>query len=155
LPRDVEPLGIAWDVTLDRAAAEVFRALVEPEKIRAWNAYVGAAVRVEPRVGGRYSFGWAGEATDKDGPGEIVRYEEGQKLTYTWHGSPNTLVSWEVEPLPGPGPKTRVRFTHSGFVKDPDIVWEYRLGWAAFLLAFAAAVTGRRPVREVAGFLRD
>lgn len=145
-----DPLRIDMSIELKAKPAEVFAHLTQVDRIRKWNPFCGEGVKVEPRVGGRYSFGWSGEDQGKDGPGEIVAYEDGKKLTYTWHGKDKTMVSWEVEPLPGEA-GARLHFVHSGFVQDPELVWEYKLGWAGFLHLIRESLEGSRPVTELGG----
>jgi hypothetical protein len=53
------------------------------------------------------------------------------------------MVSWTVEPVPGEG-KTRLHLLHSGVLGNPDVVLDYKLGWAHFLFALADWVTHRR-----------
>lgn len=141
-----DPLRIDWKIDIDAPAEAVFRALVEPEEIRRWNTFVGDEVRIERKKGGRYSFGWKSESTHTDGPDEIVEYEEGHRISYSWWGSPKTLVSWTVDPLPGEG-RTRLSMVHSGFVGNPDVVLDYKLGWTHFLFALADWVEHQAPDR--------
>lgn len=142
-----DPTKVDWTLDVPASAREAFLALTDPDRIRRWNAYAGAHVRVEPKEGGRYSFGWESEEKGTDGPGEVVELKDGHRITYTWHGNPRTLVSWEVEPLsPAPEQRTRIRLQHSGFLKDPRVVMEYKLGWAHFLYCFAWSLQGKLPV---------
>lgn len=137
LDPDREPAPrVEHEMTVSRPASEVFAALVEPEKIKAWNAFAPAPA-IEPRVGGNYSFGWSSEDSGKDGPDEIVEFEQGHKITYSWHGEPRTLVSWTVEPLPGTEEKTKIRLVHSGFGVDQNMLVGWNLGWAGFLQSLA------------------
>ncbi|MBX2800743.1 MAG: SRPBCC domain-containing protein [Myxococcales bacterium] len=114
----------------------VWAALTTPELIRRWNAFAPRA-SVDGRVGGRYSFGWSGEAQGTDGPGEITVWEKDRRLTYRWHGDPPTLVSWEIEPLPGSAHGTKLTLVHSGFGVDQNMLVDYNLGWADFLANLA------------------
>jgi uncharacterized protein YndB with AHSA1/START domain len=135
-PNRAPQKAVVHTLKLVASPSEVFDALVNQEKIRGWNSYAPNA-RVEKRKGGRYSFGWESEEKKTDGPGEVVEYVDGRKITYTWHGNPSTLVSWQVEPL-GDDPKfnTRLKLVHSGFIRDQNMLVDWNLGWAAFLAAF-------------------
>ncbi|MEM6994375.1 MAG: SRPBCC family protein, partial [Myxococcota bacterium] len=127
---------ISHELTVARDAAIVFEALTVPEKIKGWNQFAPKP-EVERRVGGNYSYGWKSEVDKTDGPGEIVEYEEGHKVTYTWYGTPPTIVSWTVEPLPDDPSRTKIRFTHSGFDVDQNMLVGWNLGWAGFLFGLA------------------
>jgi uncharacterized protein YndB with AHSA1/START domain len=143
VPPSTDPLGIDLSVTVRADAADAFRAIVDPTRIPKWNPYAGEGTKVEPRVGGRYSFGWESEVKKTDGPDEIVEYEEGHRVAVSWFlkGDRKSLVTWTVDALPGEG-TVRIRLQHSGFVSDPDVVREYKLGWAHFLFSFQAYLEG-------------
>jgi uncharacterized protein YndB with AHSA1/START domain len=134
-----DPLKAELVMALAAPPARVFAALVEPQQLKQW-AFAGAKPEVEARKGGRYSFGWGSEQKGTDGPDEIVEFVDGKKITYSWHqgyyGDPKTLVSWSVEPAEG-GQGSRVRLQHSGFIRDPKRVLEYKLGWTGFLYSLA------------------
>jgi uncharacterized protein YndB with AHSA1/START domain len=133
--RAPEP-AIRHSMDLAVPAAEVFAALTEPERIKAWNAFAPAPL-CEGRVGGRYAFGWEGESKQTDGPGEIVAYEPDRVLSHRWHGDPPTLVRWELSPLPGTQPATRLTLVHSGFGVDQNMLVDFNLGWADFMAHIA------------------
>ena len=137
--RRPEP-AIRHEMTLAVPASEVFAALVEPDRIRQWNAYAKEGTRCDGRVGGTYSFGWTSEAEGRDGPYEITEYEPDRKLTYRWHGDPPTLVRFTVEPLEGSQDSTRLTLVHSGFGVDQNMLVDYNLGWADFLANIAIYV---------------
>jgi uncharacterized protein YndB with AHSA1/START domain len=110
-------------VDIDADPEEVFDALMRPEKLDVWMA---AKSEVEPRVGGRYRFGWPGE-----GPIRILDLVPGEKLSYSWAhaGDPETVVTWTLE---GSGGKTRLELVHSGF-GDRDTE-DFRTGWLKHIL---------------------
>jgi uncharacterized protein YndB with AHSA1/START domain len=108
-------------VEIDASPERVFAALVEPEQLQQWIAQNAV---VEPRVGGRYDFGW------DHGPVEIVELVPNERLAYSWRWEDEeTVVRWELE---GSGGRTRLTLVHSGFgeARHAD---GYRLGWQAFL----------------------
>lgn len=151
LESESDPLGIEWHTTIAAAPADVFKALVDPQEIKKWNPYCGDN-HVEPRVGGRYAFGWDTETAGTDGPDRIVEFQDNHKVTYTWHGQePKTLVSWTVQPLEGG--KTKLHFTHSGFLRNPKVVLEYKLGWAHFLYALKMSVETKQSMDDWNGRL--
>ena len=136
--RKPEPV-ITHELEIGADPKAVFAALVEPEEIKKWNPFAPAP-KVERRVGGNYSFGWESEDKKTDGPGEIIEYEDGHKITYTWHGNPPTLLSWTVEPLPDNPGRTRIKFTHSGFNVDQNMLVGWTAGWGGFLQSMALAL---------------
>jgi len=146
LESEGDPLNIEWQTTIASAPADVFRALIEPEKVKKWNPYC-EEIKIQPQQGGRYSFGWKSEEAGTDGPDRIVEFKDGHMVTYTWHGQePKTLVSWSVEPVEGGN--TRLHFSHSGFLKDPKIVLEYKLGWAHFIYALKMFVETKQAMDD-------
>lgn len=146
-----DPLGIEWQTTIGCTPDAAFRALVDPEEIKKWNPYCGE-IKIQPESGGRYSFGWKAEEEGTDGPDRIVEFQHGHRVTYTWHGQdPKTLVSWTVEPMEGGN--TRLRFTHSGFLKNPKLVLEYKLGWAHFLYALKMSLEEKQSMDDWNGSL--
>ena len=145
--------AIAHGMEIGADPETVWQALVEPERIKTWNPFAPAPV-VERRVGGNYSFGWESEDKKTDGPGEITEYEEGHKITYTWHGNPPTVVSWTVEPLPDNPKRTRIQFTHSGFNVDQNMLVGWNCGWGGFLQSIALALeSGMAP--NWLGYVQD
>jgi uncharacterized protein YndB with AHSA1/START domain len=62
-------------VEIDAPPDRVFAALIEPAELNRWIATNAA---VEPRVGGRYDFGW------DHGPVKILELEPGRTLAYSW-----------------------------------------------------------------------
>lgn len=116
--------------------ATVFRALMEPEKLAKW-MWAEAAV-VEPKVGGRYSYGWNYKIDGRDvagGPTRILEFVENEKLVTDWpdwrgdETVPDQTVTWLLEDVDG---GTRVTVVHAGFVRPADIS-DYPFGWAGFL----------------------
>ena len=123
-------------IVIDAPPAAVFRALVEPGHIRAW--FPAPNPVVEPRVGGKYGFGFSFE---QDGrkieppPMEILEFVENEKLTITWPdwrmdpAVPDQRVSWQLEDLGG---RTRLTLRHTGFTRAVDVS-DYPFGWQEFL----------------------
>ncbi len=151
---DEDPRTVDLTIGIDASPSQVFKALTTPSEVKGWNSYA-KDVRIDPRVGGRYSFGWESEEKGTDGPGEIVEYKDGHKVVYTWHGVTKTLVSWTVTPIEDAHEKgqtrTRLHLQHSGFVIDPSVVMEYKLGWADFLFTLATYVGGKPGLSSVSG----
>jgi uncharacterized protein YndB with AHSA1/START domain len=132
-------------VEIDASTEKVFAALITPEKIKEW--FGAPAPVVEPRVGGKYGFGFSFE---KDGetvtppPVTILEFEENRMLAISWpdwRGDPNVpdqRVTWTLESLAGG--KTRLTLVHSGFVRAADVS-DYPFGWAEFMRKIAVAAT--------------
>lgn len=112
------------EVEIDASPEEVFASLVVPEQLNRW---VGGESSVEPRIGGRYDFGW------DHGPIKILDLEPPKTLSYSWNYAETgeTVVRWELE---GSGGKTRLTLVHSGFT-DKKTSGGYKLGWQAFLVS--------------------
>jgi uncharacterized protein YndB with AHSA1/START domain len=114
-------------VDIAASPAEVFASLIEPAQLDRW---IADHALVEPRVGGRYDFGW------DHGPVRILELEPDRTLAYSWrhswedeHGPDSTVVRWELDGSHG---HTHLTIVHSGFGpgRRPD---GYQLGWMEFL----------------------
>ena len=125
---------------------EVFASLIEPAQLDRW---IADRAQVEPRVGGRYDFGW------DHGPVRILELEPGKVLAYSWRhswedeqGPAATVVRWELDDAPS---GTHLTIVHSGF--GPDRRTEgYQLGWMEFLASLKRmheVGAGWRPVEQV------
>jgi uncharacterized protein YndB with AHSA1/START domain len=133
-------------VDIDASPAEVFASLIEPGQLDRW---IADHAEVEPRVGGRYDFGW------DHGPVRILELEPDRGLAYSWRhswededGPDSTVVRWELDGSQG---HTHLTIVHSGFGPDrrPD---GYQLGWMEFLASLKRmheAGPAWQPVRQV------
>ena len=124
----------------------VFASLIEPAQLDRW---IADRAQVEPRVGGRYDFGW------DHGPVRILELEPGKVLAYSWRhswedeqGPAATVVRWELDDASS---GTHLTIVHSGF--GPDRRTEgYQLGWMEFLVSLKRmheVGAGWRPVEQV------
>jgi uncharacterized protein YndB with AHSA1/START domain len=107
------------EVEITAPPAAVFQALITPEEL---DRFFATKALVEPRVGGRYSFGWEG-----GGPVKILELAQDAKLVYSWHyeGEPPTIATWTLE---NSGGGTLLVLVHSGF--GPQTLTEdYHCGW--------------------------
>lgn len=127
---------IRLSIVIDAPPAVVFRTLVEPELINKW---VGSdKARVEPRVGGVYSFGWSYEIDGKQvegGPMRILEIERDKTLVVDWPDwrGDATVTGQSVRfTLHPEGAGTRVELVHAGFTRAADIS-DYPFGWGHFL----------------------
>ena len=107
---------VARTVTLPSPAGQVWRALVEPERLSGW---LGGEVQLEPRVGGRVSM--VDEKGEHRGMVEVV--EAGRRLVFRLWAPPKpggplegSRIEFFMEDL---GPRTRLTVT------------EHRLGSSA------------------------
>ena len=98
----------------------------------------GSVITIEPRAGGRFY-----ERTP-DGReyviGEVLRYEPGARLTYTWNhlnGAGTTEVDIRFTAV---GESTRLDVAHSGFetLADETTAARYDGGWDGVLGSFVA-----------------
>jgi uncharacterized protein YndB with AHSA1/START domain len=133
-------------VDISASPAEVFASLIEPAQLNRW---IAAQAEVDPRVGGRYDFGW------DHGPVKILELEPEKTLAYSWRhpwedaeGPQSTVVRWELDGSQG---HTHLTIVHSGFGPDPSADG-YTLGWIEFLASLKRmheVGAGWKPVEEV------
>lgn len=91
-------------VTIGAPPQEIYESLMDPERFREW---FGAAMSVEPHVGGRWGMG-----DDVEGPtsaARIVELEPERRVVLEW---PDMVSTWELE---GSAGGTRLTFVNSGF----------------------------------------
>lgn len=131
-------------ILIDAPCEKVFAALITPEHISKW--FYAPNPVVEPRVGGKYGFGYTFE---KDGetisppPMEILEFVENERLVFTWPdwrgdpAVPDQTVAWSLEDAGG---KTRLTLQHSGFTRAVDVS-DYPFGWQEFLAAISRVAT--------------
>jgi uncharacterized protein YndB with AHSA1/START domain len=118
------PDPVKMSIDVDAPPEGVFEALIKPEQL---DRYIATKAVVEPRVGGRYDFGWG------SCPVKILELEPNRKLAYSWEykDQPPTVVTWTLN---GSGGRTRITLVHSGFGPKRDNQ-DYRAGWIEFLNA--------------------
>lgn len=116
--------------------AKVWATLIDPEKMRIW---LGApAPAVEPRAGGRISYGWRYEVAGRQvvgGPTKILEIEPKRRLVTDWgdwRGDPDMPVQRITWLLADEAGGTRVTLIHDGFTRAVDIS-DYGFGWPGFL----------------------
>ncbi len=123
---------IEHQITIHASASRVWRMLTSAEELRKLEL-VGEGAVVEPMVGGRYSFGWAyDEDKQLDGPGHVTEWVEARKLSHTWYGGRDSVISWDLAEQSDE--TTLLHFSHSGLVFSFAETWSYKLGWASHLL---------------------
>jgi uncharacterized protein YndB with AHSA1/START domain len=110
-------------ITVNADRETVFTHISHPTEL---NRYFGRGAVVEPRVGGKFSYGW-----DEGGPVEILAIDPPSRLSFSWEyqGEPSTVVTWSLEATGG---KTTITLSHSGF-GDETRQDAYRAGWSSFL----------------------
>jgi uncharacterized protein YndB with AHSA1/START domain len=133
---------IVAEIQISAPPERVFHAISDADALQRW--FGGSPEcpvktwKMEPRLGGRYSY-----ATEK-GPivvngvsefgchGEILEFDPPRVLAYSWianwHDDPTsrTLVRWELTSAQG---GTHVRVTHSGLASLPVARKDYAGGW--------------------------
>lgn len=141
---------VKMSIVIEAPREAVFRALIEPEAINAW---AGSKVaQVEPRQGGRYSYGWEYEVEGrkvKGGPTRILEYVENERLVVDWpdwrgdESVTGQTISFQLETV---AEGTRVTLVHAGFGRTTDIS-DYPFGWGYFLSKIVEVVTsaGKKP----------
>jgi uncharacterized protein YndB with AHSA1/START domain len=126
---------VRQSIYIAASRAAVFRALIDPALLAKWT--YGSAT-VEPREGGRYTYGWSYEHDGKPvdgGPTKILEIVENERLVTDWpdwRGDSNNhgqKITWILEEE---GSGTRLTLIHDGFGRAPDIS-DFPFGWAGFL----------------------
>ena len=127
-------------IVVDAPRRRVFEALTQPAQLDQW---IASAALVEPRLGGRYSYGWSypiGGSTVAGGPTQILEWVEDEKLVTDWpdwRGDPTqaaTKITWL---LADRGGQTLVTLIHGGFGRTSDLC-DYPQGWWSFLMKLSA-----------------
>jgi uncharacterized protein YndB with AHSA1/START domain len=108
---------------IDVPPDEVFASLLDPAQVDRW---AGGEAVIEPKVGGRYDFGW------DHGPVTILELEQDKVLAYSWRypDSPETVVRWALRGARG---STYLTLMHSGFDRD-ELAEQFRQGWPGYLV---------------------
>lgn len=123
---------------LDASPREVFRALTDARRIRAWSGQGG---RVPKRIGGAFSWfdGWA--------TGRVLAYEEGKGLSMTWSITdwPETTQASIVRmALSGTSKRTVLRINHTGLPNAKESA-SHKKGWEDYVFGpIRAHLAGRR-----------
>lgn len=139
LPDFSDPIPRLRRTLLIKASRDkVFEALLDPSVLNAW---LGAQAVVEPRVDGRYSYGWKYEVRGRQvegGPTKILELVAGTKLVTDWpdwRGNPEMpaqRITWLLESV---GELTRLILIHEPFERVADLS-DYPQGWAGMLDSF-------------------
>ncbi|HKZ74297.1 MAG TPA: SRPBCC family protein [Steroidobacteraceae bacterium] len=124
-------------ILIDAPRERVFQALLDPATLNRW---IASAASVEPRTGGRYSYGWKYDIGGREvqgGPTRVLEMVPNEKLVTDWpdwRGDASvkpTTVTWL---LASEDRKTRVTVIHGVFPRASDAS-DYPFGWAGFLRA--------------------
>jgi uncharacterized protein YndB with AHSA1/START domain len=135
---------VELSIHIAASRSTVFRALLDPELLAKWT---WGKVVVEPKIGGKYSYGWEYEMGGKQvlgGPTQILDYVENERLVTDWPDwrgdeTNNTQkITWLLE---DDGAGTKLTLIHDGFVRATDIS-DFPFGWAGFLEGIAAVAAG-------------
>jgi uncharacterized protein YndB with AHSA1/START domain len=136
---------IRLSIVIDAPRDRVFRALIDPELMNGW---IASGAEVEPRVGGRYRYGWQYEIAGKPvegGPTRILDLVENERLVTDWldwrgdETRASTRIAWLLEDH---GAATKVTLVHGEFSRAADFS-DYPFGWGQFLSELKAKVEGK------------
>lgn len=139
---------IRLSMVFDAPRDLVFRALLEPAALDKW---VSGAAEVEPRIGGRYRYGWKYEVAGRQvegGPTTILDLVPNERLVtdwLDWRGDgtrPVTRVAWILEDADG---GARLTLVHDGFSRTADVS-DYPFGWPFFMGQLRVYAQGRASV---------
>ena len=124
-------------VSVDAPPADVFRALIEPERINRW--FGARSAVVEPRVGGRYALNWRYKVDGENvigGPTKILELVPDEKLVLDWPDwrGDASVAGQTISFLLAPDGvrRTTLIFVHAGFGRTSDM-GDYGSGWASLL----------------------
>ena len=114
--------SIKISITLKTSPVELFTALANASQILHWSGQKG---KVEPRVGGKFELfdGWV--------RGNVLAYEIGKTLAYTWlpadwpEGIRPSIVRYKFAAT---RKGTKVTMTHSGFPSRKKML-SHKAGW--------------------------
>jgi uncharacterized protein YndB with AHSA1/START domain len=136
LPDFSDPLPrLRQTILINAPRHKVFEALLNPDILNKW---IAAHATVEPRVDGRYTYGWKYDVRGRQvegGPTRILELVENTKLVTdwpNWRGDPNMpmqRITWLLEPI---GDRTRVTLIHEPFERTTDLS-DYPQGWTELL----------------------
>ena len=111
------PAGIRVALTIAAPARAVWRSVTDPAEVERW---WGHAPEIEPRVGGKVTFG---------ADGEVSAWAPDRLFAYTGDG---VTTRWELSESDG---VTTLTFTQSGFAPDErDSAAQHEAGWCGGLL---------------------
>jgi uncharacterized protein YndB with AHSA1/START domain len=133
-------LMLRFERRLGHPQAKVWRAITEPDQLRAWFAHIldYDRLRIELRPGARIEFVPKAEhAALGAGHGEVVRVDPPNLLEYTWD---TETLRWELEPLAG-GSACRLVFIN--IFDDRSAAAALGAGWHAGLDLLEALLDGR------------
>jgi len=132
LPWPDDPHTIRHEIDINASAKAVWQVLADHDHLNNMSMMMDGAA-IEPRLGGRYSFGWKSEETKQvDGPGHITIWEAEERLHHTWHGGRDSEIHWQLKQAGDT--TTRLTFEHTGLIFPYAEVWSYKLGWAEHLM---------------------
>jgi uncharacterized protein YndB with AHSA1/START domain len=119
---------IEKNVTIAAPIEKVWAALTDEKAISGW---MGGAVKVELKKGGRYKF-FGGDTT-----GAFTEIKKPDTLEYTWRQNewnkewPDSVVRWELKEVKG---GTKARLTHKKFPNKEERDGHDE-GWDSYWLA--------------------
>jgi uncharacterized protein YndB with AHSA1/START domain len=130
---------LRFERRLAHPVAKVWRAITEPEQLRAW---FPAAVDMEPTPGAKLRFELPSDAqarhdipdADMVSYGEVTAVNPPRLLEYTWSGE---VLRWELEPADD---GCRLRFTN--VFDDREIAAGDGAGWHVALEALGTVLEG-------------
>lgn len=115
-----------------------------PRVFEAWlsNDFVVPPVaryEVEHRVGGRFQMHMQEDMGGGKMTGEFIRYEENERLTYSWLWDWSPNVSTVDVVFSDRNGKTTIRLTHAGLDSEESIK-NHSEGWDAYVSGLSALV---------------
>lgn len=146
MPWPHNPHQIDLAIEIQATPERVWKRLTTVDELKQFSL-VDDTAKIEPHVGGRYSFGWAKmESEKKDGPGFITEWDERKMLKVTWYGGRDSTVSWQLNE-DGKN-ATQIDFQHTGLQFSPANSLSYQFGWAEFLIELKGFLEEGEPAKK-------
>lgn len=127
LRRDGDRLAVRFQRRYDADPAEVWSALVEPDRLRRWLGVQVLGGAVEP--GGGFTFRWS-EEESQQAHCRVLTFDPPTALELTWSftGEPDSVLRYDLVP---DGTGTLLTLDHR--LLPPDQAAGYSAGWHAYL----------------------
>jgi len=133
--------AVVSEIEISAPPDRVFKALTDEGELKRWFTSPECPAKfwkLEPRLGGRYSYATekgtivVNNVSEFECHGEIVEFDPPRVLAYTWIANwhddtaRRTLVRWELTAKAG---GTHVKVTHSGLAQEALARKDYTSGW--------------------------
>lgn len=125
---------VVCSIEIDAPRSIVWKLLTDPSELDRW---IGQGAKIDLRVGGEYSYGWADQAEMQEcecvGPRTILELDPERRLVHDWDykGGSTHRTEWTLDPLGAD--RTRLTVRQIGAASETEFSG-YTNGWGKFLL---------------------